>query len=262
MARRRMITAEFVDEDRFMELPVEVQMLYIYMNLHADDEGFVPGSKRMANMYQCPQGLEQLEQEDFIIRFPSGVVVLVDWYRNNTVRKDRSLATFYQTERSQLQLLNGRYVRMETTDPTYDNQLPTIWQPIDNQMTTTCQPNDNQVATQNRIEQNRVENNIIENNIINQNISENSNLAVLGGKESQPPVTGEQTYPDFMRILHYCQENHLEDVSITDFWSYYLTNGWKDARGDPIQDWTAVLRQWDADARKNKGRTLSPPWGN
>ena len=247
MARRRMITAEFVDEDRFMDLPVEVQMLYIYMNLHADDEGFVPGTKRMANMYQCPQGLQLLEQEDFIIRFPSGVVVLVDWYRNNTVRKDRSMATFYQAERSRLQLLNGRYVLLETTDPAYDNQLPTIWQPIDNQMTTTCQPNDDQPATQNRID-----NNIIENNIINHNISEENKIKLPGGEKSQPPADRKQIYPDFMRILHYCQENHLEDVAITDFWNHYETNGWTDDRGQPIQDWIAVLKQWDDDAKKTR----------
>ena len=252
MARRRMITAEFVDEDRFMDLPVEVQMLYIYMNLHADDEGFVPGTKRMANMYQCPQGLQLLEQEDFIIRFPSGVVVLVDWYRNNTVRKDRSMATFYQTERSQLQLLNGRYVLLETTDPTYDNQLPTMWQPLDNQMTTTCQPNVNQVATQNRID-----NNIIENNIINHNISEENKIELPAGKENQPPADRKQTYPDFLRILDYCQENHLENVPISDFWSHYESNGWTDDWGNPIEDWIAVLRQWDAEAKKG-GLASSP----
>ncbi|MBR5570159.1 MAG: hypothetical protein IKW10_04610 [Oscillospiraceae bacterium] len=240
MARRRMFTTEFVDADRFLDLPVNVQMLYIYMNLHADDEGFVGGSKRMAALYECPDGLDLLERENYIIRFDSGILAIVDWHLNNTIRKDRSVPTFHQTERQQLQVINGRYTRMTTHRQPNDNQMSTNWQPDDNQMSTNWQPNDNHLATQNREEEN-----IIDNNIINKNKSEYIISEQTGGDKSatwEPETSDDKKYPDIMTVFNYCREQNLNYVNIGEFCDYYQQRNWCDDDGKPIEDWKYVLR--------------------
>ncbi len=239
MARRRMFTVELMDSDRFSDLPANVQMLYIYMSVHADDEGFVSGGRRMAKLYNCPEGLELLEQAGFIIRFPSGVLVITDWYINNTIRKDRSMATIYQAERNLLHLENDRYVLTETN-----------CQPSDNQMTTTCQPNANQVATQNRIEENREEENREEKNRKENNrIDHNSTDQSTGGQSSQPAedekTYDENTYPKLWDIFNYCTDNNLKNVDSVYFWSHYNARNWLDEQGNPIRDWRALIRKWN-----------------
>ena len=214
MARKRMFTVELVDSDRFGDLPANVQMLYMYMSIHADDEGFVSGGRRMARLYDCPEGLDLLEQAGFIIRFPSGVLVIVDWYLNNTIRKDRSLATVYQAERDQLVLENDRYIFMDAA----------------------CQPNANQVATQNRIEENRIEKNRIE-----QNREDNAAGADADCYEEEPAYEK----PTATQVYEYCQANRLDNIDIASFWNYYNVRGWTDDTQTPIRDWKALVRKWN-----------------
>lgn len=259
MARRRMFTVELMDSDRFSDLPVNVQMLYIYMSTHADDEGFVSGGRRMARLYNCPEGLEQLEQADFIIRFPSGVLAVTDWFINNTIRKDRSMPTIYQAERRCLSIQNDRYVLMATN-----------CQPDDNQMTTTCQPNDNQVATQNRIEENRTEDNITE-----KNISEKISPEQINPEEEFPDLNKgngwgiddylkrkqeqdrrgetdscENSYladmPSLADVRQYCANAKLQHINAWEFWHYFNQNRWMDKDKQPVHDWRALAKSWDA----------------
>ena len=229
MARRRMFTAELIDSDRFTSLPVTAQMLYICLAVHADDEGFLSSSKRLSEPYGGVEQLKLLEQADLIIRFDSGVLVIVDWYLNNTIRKDRSVETNHKKERSCLTLVDGRYFRN------------------DNQVTTICQPNDNHLATQNRTEYNRLEDNRKEYIIVDQNRSEHP-----GGENADPVVDGQngkeasmihRQIPSCADIDVYCDEMGL-DMDVTTFWSHFYINDWCDQDGNPIRDWKALARSW------------------
>lgn len=258
MARRRMFTAEMMDSDRFSDLPVNAQMLYIYMSVHADDEGFVSGGRRMARLYDCPEGLDLLEQTGFIIRFPSGVLAITDWYINNTIRKDRSLATIYRAERDLLQLENGRYVLSDTA----------------------CQPNANQAATQNRIEQNRTEQSIVEQSREEQNIKENNISEYISPEQINPEEdsidlnagngwiiddiirqkrersrSGEiNSYennfltdmPSLADVRQYCTDAKLQHINPWEFWNYFNQNRWLDKDKQPVHDWRALAKSWDA----------------
>ena len=145
MARRRMFCTELLGSDRYLDLDLRTQMLYIQLNINADDEGFVSSAKALCRLYGCDEtDLDALEKGDFIIRFESGVVVITDWLVNNTIRKDRSTSTRFLSERCMLRVENGRYLLVG------DN-----CQPDDNQLTTTCQPFDDHLATQNRLDKNR-----------------------------------------------------------------------------------------------------------
>ena len=263
MARRRMFSVELIDSDRFMDLSAQTQMLYMYLCIHADDEGFVSSGRRMARLYGGVEQLDLLEEQSFIIRFDSGVLVITDWYLNNTVRKDRSVQTVFRQERSRLLLQDGRYVlqqeqnlqtdgrseAMKTAWKPEDNQLTTDCQPNDNQLTTNCQPSDNHLATQNRIEQNRKEYMIIDHNRTESSSCDGSFAATEDGDLGNDSYI-EKKYPSCSEIYLYCQDAGLEAVSPVNFWSYYYQNGWRDKNGDPVKDWKSLLHHWDAYAQQ------------
>ena len=267
MARRRMFTVELIDSDRFTDLPVTAQMLYISLSMHADDEGFLSSAKRLADPYGGIKYLELLEKENFIIRFDSGVVAIVEWHLNNTIRKDRSAATIHQAERKTLAVVDGRYVKMDgnhltTTCQPNGNQVTTTCQPNANQVTTTCQPNDNHLttncqpndnhlttncqpfanhlATQNRIEQNRIEYNRIDQNLIEYPGGEN---AEPGEDEDEASVM-EYEIPSCSDVQQFAEQEGLKDLDVTLFWGRNTVNHWCDRTGQPIKDWRALARSW------------------
>jgi hypothetical protein len=110
MAKRRMISLEIVDTDRFLAMPVTSRCLYYDMLIRADDDGFVSSPKKIQRMVGCSDDdLVILMQKGFIIPFESGVCVITDWTVQNKIRRDRYTPTIYQIELKQLQNMSGRY---------------------------------------------------------------------------------------------------------------------------------------------------------
>lgn len=128
MATRRMISAEVICSDEFYELSHAAQALYFQLNVEADDDGFVARTKMITRCVGCTEDdLKDLEAHDFIIRFPNGITVITDWFRQNTLRGDRYHETAYQDLRRQLHLdeKSKKYVlvsKLATTRQPYDNQ--------------------------------------------------------------------------------------------------------------------------------------------
>lgn len=230
MARRRMFTAELIDSDRFTDLPIPAQMLYICLAIHADDEGFLSSAKRLSQSYGGTAHLQLLEEADFIIRFDTGVVAIVDWFLNNSIRKDRSTATNHKKERSSLTVINGRYVRNESLQDDV------------NQVTTTCQPIDNHLATQNRLEENRKEYIILDNN--RSEYPAGGNAEQEEGLDEEASMT-ENKEPSITDISEFIDQEGLRNIEATQFWCYYYTKNWRDKDGNPIQDWRALARSWN-----------------
>ena len=52
--------------------------------------------------------------------------------------------------------------------------------------------------------------------------------------------------PSVMEISKYCREAGLDNISVSEFCSHYILNDWKDQNGQPIRDWKALARSWDA----------------
>lgn len=50
MAEHRMFSQEIVETDKFLNMPATAQNLYFYLNLHADDEGFVGNPRAIKRM--------------------------------------------------------------------------------------------------------------------------------------------------------------------------------------------------------------------
>lgn len=135
MAQKRMFSKKVTDSDRFLDLPLTTQALYFHLNMHADDDGFVDNTKTIKRMIGASDGdLKALAEQNYIVPFETGVVVIKDWRIHNTIRKDRYQKTVHSDEFKRLALAdNGSY---------------TEWQ-----------PNGNQLATQYSIDKNSIDKN-------------------------------------------------------------------------------------------------------
>lgn len=123
MANRRMFSLEVCDTDRFMEMPLSTQGLYLQLGLRADDDGFISSPKRIVAMVGgSNDDLKLLIAKGYLIPFESGIIVITDWNINNWIRPDRKHNTRFEKEKALLALENGSY------------SLDDICQPNDNPM--------------------------------------------------------------------------------------------------------------------------------
>ena len=120
MAQRRMFSKKIVETDFFMEMSPTAKLLYFYLNMSADDDGFVGNPKTIKLISGATDDdLKILIAKQFIIPFDSGVVVIKDWKIHNYIRKDTYNSTVYKFEKSQLlDDDNGAYILNENEPST------------------------------------------------------------------------------------------------------------------------------------------------
>lgn len=114
---RRMFSEKIIESDAFMEMSPSAQCLYFHLNMAADDDGFInrPNSiKRMCGA--SDEDMDALISNGYIIRFDSGVVVIVHWKLHNYIPKDRYKPTDYQTELHMLEHSNSNGYSLLYTD--------------------------------------------------------------------------------------------------------------------------------------------------
>ena len=108
MAKRRMISAELMRSDAFLELPPESQLLYVHLLVEADDDGFLRGKKYVLAMLGLAEdAFTALAQAGFLIVFPTGSAVIAHWPLMNKVPKDRYTPTRCKAEFAQLEIEEG-----------------------------------------------------------------------------------------------------------------------------------------------------------
>lgn len=113
MAQRRMFSKKIVETDFFMEMSPTAKLLYFYLNMSADDDGFVGNPKTIKLISGATDDdLKILIAKQFIIPFDSGVIVIKDWKIHNYIQKDRYNQTQYLDEKKQLLVEeNGTYTK-------------------------------------------------------------------------------------------------------------------------------------------------------
>ena len=159
MARKRMFDSEIINQDSFLDLPMEAKALYFLLGMEADDEGFVSYRKVLRLYGGTEDSIKILAAKNYIIPFKSGVIVITDWKRNNYLDKNRLKETIYQDEKKLL-------IFNEKTEQYELNQK--LIEASDSQ----CLTNVKQMLNQSSIEENRVE----EISIEESSSSENNNL--------------------------------------------------------------------------------------
>lgn len=99
-----MFSNSVIDADSFCLLSIEAQLLYFHLGMKADDDGFVPVMKICKILGFDENPLRELENAGFIIRDQSGVVVIVHWGVNNTLKKDRYHESRYTSFKKRLRV--------------------------------------------------------------------------------------------------------------------------------------------------------------
>lgn len=103
MAGKRMFSRDVVGSDGFADMGFEAQALYVHLSMDADDWGFVGAPKRVQrSIGSRPESLAELERAGFVHVFKSGVLVIMDWWQNNTITESRRKATQYEEELAEL----------------------------------------------------------------------------------------------------------------------------------------------------------------
>lgn len=131
VANRRMFSRNVVMTDYFLDLPPTTKALYFFLNLEADDDGFVGNPKTIMRLVgTTKEDMKLLIEGNYVLLFNSGVVVITDWTEHNSIRKDRKKPTRFAEEMQQIALVEGnKYQWLSDVQPT------------DNQLTTKCQTN-------------------------------------------------------------------------------------------------------------------------
>ena len=110
MAVRRMFSKGVICSDAFMRLPAAARTLYIVLNMHADDDGFVDNVQTIMRMTKATNcDLTRLIEAGLVIRFSNGVAVITHWRIHNLIRKDRYTPTQYPELLASLNRTNGVY---------------------------------------------------------------------------------------------------------------------------------------------------------
>lgn len=227
MPQKRMFSLSVVDTDRFLEMPVSAQALYFHLGMHGDDDGFVSSPRKIARAAGCNMDdLRILAQKNFIIPFESGVIVIVEWNINNTLKNDRYSPTKYQTEKALLTTTpGGAYAKNPVIGMQTDSSLEPEW----NQSGTIPEP---------------------QLNVTKHNITEHSES--MATKRARSPEKRKKRFvpPTVEEVQAYCRERN-NNIDPQRFIDYYTANGWTQGHGKPIKDWRAAMRTWE-------GRTLRP----
>ena len=133
MAQKRMFSLTVTDTDKFLDMPASTQALYFHLGMHGDDDGFVASPRKIARGAGCnDDDLRLLAAKGYIIPFESGVIVIVDWGINNTLKNDRYHETVFTGERALVfKDRNSRWVLGSNMEPDR-NQLGSSLEPEHN----------------------------------------------------------------------------------------------------------------------------------
>lgn len=100
MAERRMLAKSIVESDMFSDMPTDSQMLYIRLNMAADDDGFVDNPRTIMKAYGfSDDNMKLLVAKKFVLTFQKGdnfIYLIKHWRVNNYIRKDRYQESKYK----------------------------------------------------------------------------------------------------------------------------------------------------------------------
>lgn len=111
MALKRMFSNSIIDSDDFMTLSNDAQLLYFYLGMATDDDGFTKKYRTtMRALGINENALKELEKCGFIYIFEKNNLVLIrDFKINNDLKNDRYHETIYQEEFKRIEEKDKRY---------------------------------------------------------------------------------------------------------------------------------------------------------
>lgn len=217
MAQKRMFSLSVTDTDKFLDMSASAQALYFHLGMHGDDDGFVASPKKIARGVGCnDDDLRLLASKGYIIPFESGVIVIVDWNINNTLKNDRYHETIFAAERALVSEDSaGRWV------------LGSSMVPERKQLGSSLEPEHN-ITKLNRTKQNKEK------------------------ATDKPPRASRFTPPGVEEVKSYCAErkNNVDPERFVDF---YASKGWLVGKSK-MKDWRAAVRSWERSDAQQKAQ--------
>lgn len=126
MAGRRMFARSVVGSARFLRMPQSSRLLYYDLGMAADDDGVVEAFPVMRTTGASEDDLRVLAARQFIEVINDDLVsVILDWKKNNQIRKDRYTPTIYQKELLELGITsNSNFLGLPNgnQNAVFDNQ--------------------------------------------------------------------------------------------------------------------------------------------
>lgn len=97
MAERRMFAKSVIGSARFLRMPATTRLLYYDLGMEADDDGIVEAFGVLRKTGLTEDDLRALAGKGFIRVLNDDLVsYIVDWPKNNQIRKDRYHKSIYQ----------------------------------------------------------------------------------------------------------------------------------------------------------------------
>jgi len=91
-----MFSNRIANSAKFLQMPIESQLLYFHMILRADDDGIVEAYPLIKLLGTAPDNLKVLLAKGFIRQLNEDqVVVIMDWHEHNIIRADRKVDSIY-----------------------------------------------------------------------------------------------------------------------------------------------------------------------
>lgn len=101
MANKRMFSKSVISTDIFLDLPDMAKILYFYLSMDADDDGFVSSPRTIMRVVGAKEeDLDILIKNNYVIKFASGIILITHWLVNNTIKGDRYKETVYLKEKA------------------------------------------------------------------------------------------------------------------------------------------------------------------
>lgn len=99
MAQRRMISKDFTQSHKFLQLSMAAQRLYFFLMVETDDNGFVGNVNGYVKSIDAKSTqLKELSDAGFVIIFTSNCAVLTHFNKMNKIQKDRFKETEFTDE--------------------------------------------------------------------------------------------------------------------------------------------------------------------
>lgn len=91
-----MFSNRIANSAKFLQMPIDSQLLYFHMILRADDDGVVESYPLMKLLGIAPDNFKVLIAKKFIRELNEDqVVIIMDWMEHNVIRADRKVNSIY-----------------------------------------------------------------------------------------------------------------------------------------------------------------------
>lgn len=132
-----MFSNNVIEDDDFMMLSKEAQLLYFHMGMATDDDGFTKKYRTtMRSLGIGNEVLKELIQQGFIYVFKSNVALIRAFKINNDLKNDRYHETIYQQEFNQVEERDKKYYLINTNQEPQNSNMDTNWIQDGNNMET------------------------------------------------------------------------------------------------------------------------------